>query len=217
LCHDIEKGLGHIGVDPHFAAAADETSLRHLDEMLGIEREMGIKATYNVVGCLFNEVRERIERDGHCIAFHSYNHNTHENQLEQCRQVDYRVKGYRPPQSKITPELRDENLCYHNFEWLANSAYSLGLRYPVMRSRIVKIPILFDDFELYRSKLEYRKWEQEAIDKITQNDFVAFSLHDCYAKFWLPHYRSFLKKIGEIGKLQTLNEISSDMILSNCR
>jgi hypothetical protein len=217
LCHDIERGLGHIGVDPTLVDLANKTSHSNLDEMLRIEKEMEVKATYNVVGYFFNEVREGIEKDSHCIAFHSYDHIIHEDQLAKCRQIDYRIKGYRAPQSKITPDLSDKNLCYHNFEWLASSANSLEIKLPEIKNRIVKIPILFDDFDLYRNKMKYEDWEKKAIQIIKQNDFVAFGLHDCYAHYWLPQYREFLKKIRDLGKLKTLNEIANEVFLSNSK
>lgn len=217
LCHDIERGMGHLDVDPNFADLANKTSQQKLHKMLIIEREMNVKATYNVLGCFFNEVREMIEKHGHCIAFHSYDHSVSADQLAKCRQVDYRIKGYRLPRSKITPDLSDENLCFHNFEWLASSEYFLGMKLPEMRNRIVKIPILFDDFELYRSKINYEDWEQKAIRIIKQNDFVAFCLHDCYAHYWLPYYREFLKKISGLGKFKTLNQAADEVILGSCR
>ncbi len=241
LCHDIERGLGHIDVDPNLAELANITFFENLDEMLKIEKEMNVKATYNVLGCFFDEVRDRINNNGHCIAFHSYDHkidrlwsyqkiyhkisklisgektkNAHDrddNQLAKCRQIDYRIKGYRPPRSKITSESRDENFCYHNFEWLAISRHSLKTELPVMQNRIAKIPILFDDFNLYKSRMKYEDWEQKAIELIKQNDFVALCLHDCYAHFWLPYYRRFLNKINELGQLKTLNEVANAVIL----
>lgn len=215
LCHDIERGMGHVEVNPAFAESAEKNSQRSLDEMLMIEKEIGVKATYNVVGCFFDEEREKIERNGHCISFHSYDHSMSIDQLDKCRRMDYRVKGYRPPQSKITSDLNDENLCFHNFEWLASSAYSLGMKLPEMRNRIVKIPILFDDFEMHRSGMKYQDWEREAIEKIRRNDFVAFSLHDCYAHHWLPYYREFLEKISGLGKFKTLNEVADEVILAS--
>lgn len=217
ICHDIERGLGHLDVDPEFAKLADKTSLSALSEMLVIERQMGIKATYNVLGCLFNEVRESIEKDGYCIAFHSYNHKSGEEQLLECRQVDYRIKGYRPPRSQITAELSDKNLCYHNFEWLASSANSLKTKFPKMQNRIVKIPILFDDFDMHKKKMKYEDWEQVGIDMIKQNYFVAFCLHDCYADYWLPYYKSFLEKIRGLGNFKTLDQVSSEIILSSAK
>src|SRR5438132_14160243 len=60
-------------------------------------------------------------------------------QLQKCREIDYRVKGYRPPQSRITSELSDTRLAFHNFEWLASSAHSLQTSLPELRNRIVKI------------------------------------------------------------------------------
>ena len=217
LCHDIERGLGHINVDPDFAEAANETSLGGVDEMLRIEKETGVKATYNVVGCFLNEVRGRIEGDGHCISFHSYDHINCGEQLDKCRQIDYRIKGYRAPQSIITSDLSDKNLCHHNFEWLASSAYSFGITSPEMENRIVKIPVLFDDFELYECKLAYGDWEKKAIETIKQHEFVAFSLHDCYADYWLLHYREFLKKVRDMGKFKTLNEVADRVFLNSSK
>jgi peptidoglycan/xylan/chitin deacetylase (PgdA/CDA1 family) len=193
--------------------------------MLSIERELGIKATYAVVGTLVPESRGRIERDGHCLAFHSYDHRIdqstspvsaeHADQLSRSRAIDYRLKGYRTPQSRITPELADENLCFHNFEWLASSAHSFGFDKPCLENRIVKIPIHFDDFALHRDGMAYDTWEAEAIATIENNRFVAFGLHDCYGDLWLPRYAGFLKKIRELGRLVTINQVSDEVFLQN--
>jgi hypothetical protein len=219
VCHDIEQGLGHLDSDPDFAALAEKTSPVSLAEMLRIEREMGVRATYNVVGQLFPIVREQIESEGHCLAFHSYNHRSadEENQIERCRSIDYRLKGYRPPQSKMTRELSEENLCFHNFEWLASSTHSLGFNTPRMRKGLVKIPIDFDDYEFYRDRLSWDVWEARALETIEKSDFIAFSLHDCYAPFWLPHYRSFLDKVRGLGTLKTMNEVLNAVVRSHAQ
>jgi hypothetical protein len=233
LCHDIERGLGHSDVDSSFAKHAEQVSAHYLDEMLRAEEEENVKATYHVVGSILPEVRARIESGGHCIGFHSYDHRVgrtpsrwhwarrlfrhklDSDQLPRCRDLDYRIKGYRPPRSRITPELNDTNLCYHNFEWLASSAYSLQLAAPELRNCLVKIPILFDDFEMYHSKMAYEDWEKEAIQRIQQAPFVAFSMHDCYAGFWLPHYKRFLQRITALGQLRTLDEVAGSVALSS--
>jgi hypothetical protein len=215
LCHDIERGSGHRDTDPSFAALAEKTAPENVQEMLRIEKELDLKTTYNVLGCLFNEVRTAIERDSHCLAFHSYDHRIDADQLPHCRQIDYRIKGYRPPQSRITLELTEKNLCFHNFEWLASSAHSLNITFPKMERGIVKIPILFDDYDLYEGKVKYEAWEQEALSAVRENDFVAFSMHDCYAGYWLPHYSSFLRKIRAMGTLKTLNQVANEVILGN--
>ena len=84
-----------------------------------------------------------------------------------------------------------------------------------MQSRIVKIPILFDDHDLYKRKMKYEDWEERAMDAIRKNYFVAFSLHDCYAQYWLPHYKEFLRKISDSGEFMTLDEAANKVILGN--
>src|SRR5262249_33204720 len=74
LCHDIERGRGHLDSDTAFAALAEETSPSSLTEMLRVERQTDVRATYNVVGELLSTVREEIGPPGHCLAFHSFNH-----------------------------------------------------------------------------------------------------------------------------------------------
>jgi peptidoglycan/xylan/chitin deacetylase (PgdA/CDA1 family) len=225
VCHDIERGMGHKDSDPDFAGRADASSLENLERMLSIERDLGIKATYAVVGTLVPELRGRIEEDGHGLAFHSYDHRIdestdpiaaeHADQLMRCRAVDYRLKGYRAPQSRITTELTDENLCFHNFEWLASSAFSFGFNEPCLQNRIVKIPIYFDDFWMHRDGLAYDAWETEAIATIENNRFVAFGLHDCYGELWLPRYARFLEKIRRLGRLMTVNQVADEVFLQN--
>jgi len=138
-----------------------------------------------------------------------------EDQLGRCRAVDYRLKGYRTPQSKITAELTDENLCFHNFDWLASSAHSLGFDEPRLQNRIVKIPIQFDDFPMYRDGQAYDAWESQALETIENNAFVAFGLHDCYGEFWLPRYAEFLEKLRRLGTLVTMNHVADNIFLQN--
>jgi hypothetical protein len=218
ICHDVEKGFGHTDVDPEFADFAHTTAADNLAAILAVERDSGVKATYNVLGRMFQEVEQQIRTDGHCIAFHSFDHGFDESephQLIECRKIDYRIKGYRPPQSKITKGLSDSHLAFHNFEWLASSTFSLGFSQPQASNRIVKIPIFFDDFHLYRGTQTYQDWEGFALKTIQENDFVAFSLHDCYAKFWLSNYQTFLEKIVNMAELKTMNQIASDVFLGN--
>jgi hypothetical protein len=183
--------------------------------MLRVERELGIRATYAVVGAILPEMRDRIEADGHCVAFHSWDHHIGPDQLDKCRSFDYRIKGYRPPQSVITAELSDANLLFHNFEWLANSAYMWGFNEPRLENRLAKLPIHFDDFSMYHDGVSYESWEREALATIQKHRFVAFSLHDCYGEYWLPHYRSLLEKVSQLGRLATLNEAANEKFLTH--
>ena len=235
VCHDIERGHGHRVSDPALATRADAAGDAVLDRMLAIERAAGVCATYSVIGCMLEAVRARIVSAGHACAFHSYDHvvpatglaaravrrlrggDPNPWQLERCRQVDYRLKGYRPPQSRLTPDLEDRNLCFHGFEWLATSAWSLGFREPRMENGIVKIPILLDDYEMYHDGVSFARWQQKALDLIDANAFVAVSLQDCYAEFWLTHYAEFLAAIRDRGRLRTLDEVAAEVALAHAR
>ena len=243
LCHDIEAGHGHIRADPSLAASAHQTWRQSLEEMLGIEAEAGCRATYNVLGLLFEEVRGAIEAGGHCLAFHSFDHEVPDRrrfanavyrlldrrrgaptdgeeepgasrQLNKCREIDYRIKGYRPPQSRITSDLSDANLCFHNFEWLASSAWGLRFSEPRLENRIAKLPIHLDDFDLYRGAVSYDAWEAGALKELAAHRVAAVSLHDSYAPLWLPRYRDFLERLGELGRLVTMDEVARDVVLA---
>ena len=125
--------------------------------MLAVEASAGVRVTYNVVGQILPEVREQIESGGHALAFHSFDHRRDGDQLRRCREVDYRLKGYRLPRSEPTPETTDEQLAFHNFEWLASSAHSLGLESPQLQNRVVRLPVALDDFPLYTGELGLRR------------------------------------------------------------
>lgn len=213
LCHDIERGTGFRDVDPAFANVADKRASESLDEMLAVERAAGVSATYCVVGSILEDVRSKIE-GRHCLAFHSYDHVLDAAHLERCRHVDYRLKGYRPPRSVITSELTDENLCFHNFDWLASSSSSLHVNQPELRNRIVRIPIHLDDHALYTREVSYADWERDLLEQIEQQVFTAFSLHDCYAPLWLEHYPRLLDKLAGLGRLRTLDQVSAQLILA---
>lgn len=243
ICHDIERGFGHLGIDAHRVQVADRIAPGALTEMVRCENAAGLKATYNVLGCFFDEVRAEIECNGHCLAFHSYNHQIrkywrltkhyyrvrravaslngggqngkYRDQLYRCRLVDRRVRGFRPPGSFATAEWSDYNLVFRNFEWYATSPWRIGSDRPVMRNRLVKIPLRFDDFPLYKSGVPFGDWEKRALTRIERHDFVAFGLHDCYADFWLPHYGTFLKKIAGLGNFKTLDDVANETLLAH--
>jgi hypothetical protein len=185
--------------------------------MCETEAALGVRATYCVVGSIMGEVRAGIEANGHCVAFHSFDHHLkRRNQLPRCRQVDYRIKGYRPPRSMITRELTDRKLLFHNFEWLASSAPSLGTPRPVLRNGLVRLPIALDDFALHSgSGVSFDDWAAGALQLVADSDFTAIGLHDCYAQHWLPHYQTLLERMSGLAELRTLNEVAAEITLGS--
>ena len=222
LVHDIERGLGHAGGDPAFVSDVDEASDASLTAMLDIERAAGVRATYVVVGTLMRDLRDRIELEagqwrgtaegGHALGFHSHDH-TSGPQVGRCRSVDYRLKGYRPPQSELTPELTDDTLGRYNFEWLASSTSSLGFAVPRMGNRVARIPIHIDDFPLHAGQLDFPSWRRRVLGMASAG-FTAVGLHDCYGRHWLPHYRALLDDLGGTGSLRTLDEVADELFLA---
>jgi len=63
--------------------------------------------------------------------------------------------------------------------------------------------------------MKYADWEHQAIRKIEENPFVAFSMHDCYAHFWLPHYQRLLETLTSLGHLKTFDEVASEVVFSH--
>lgn len=214
LCHDIERGLGHCDVDPAFAEAADAEAPAALEAMLAAERAAGVRATYNVVGVLMDELRGRIEPDGHAVAFHSYDHGASPEQLESCRAIDYRLKGYRPPRSVIGADLSDERLAGHNFEWVASSEYSLGIDRPCLSNRLAWIPVHLDDFVMHDRGVPYEDWERVALERVESQRVTVLSLHDCYGGHWLPGYGALLERLSERARLWTVDELAARVTLT---
>jgi hypothetical protein len=205
--HDIEEN-----VDTNISAAE---CAYNLTKMLEIENELGVNATYNILGLLFRSKREEIQASNprHSLAFHSFNHNLDDlGQLQQCRKVDLRVRGYRTPKSRITSELSDYALAYFNFEWLASSDSSLGHPDCKLKNGIVKIPIHQDDYPLAIKSVDYPRWEADLLDHAHTHTFFAFGLHDCYAREWLRHYPRLLGELSKIGRFVTADQLCNRII-----
>jgi|SRR5579884_119698 len=219
VAHDIEGGWGHLD-RPEVAGRMDGEAPAHLDAMLEIEAHAGVDATYCVLGILVPTLAERVRAAGHhCVAFHSFDHAGAdepgvEAQLGRCREVDYRLKGYRPAQSRLTSELSAGNLVFHNFEWLASSRHSLGSDRAKLADGVVWIPISIDDFALHQGT-RYEEWLDDTLATLAQCQTAVLSLHDCYGSLWLPRYRDLLSRLAELGEFATLDQLAARVLLRN--
>jgi hypothetical protein len=207
IFHDVEENID-TQISP--SECAD-----NLAQMLQIEESFGLVATYNILGTLFNRKKEEIRafNSGHSIAFHSFNHDIADlTQLQKCRSVDLRVRGYRPPQSRITSELMDYNLARLNFEWFACSARSLGYSDCRLEAGVVKIPIHLDDYVLQLGK-PYEQWRTGLLNQARAMPFLAIGLHDCYAGKWLGQYPDLLDELLTLKQVVSADEICDGVIL----
>ena len=207
ISHDVEE---NVDTKISSAECAD-----NLSRMLQIEQSFGLDVTYNVLGTLFQRKNAEIKafNPNHSIGFHSFNHDLKDQaQLPKCRAVHLRVRGYRPPQSRITAELTDYNLTLHNFEWFACSARRLGHSDCRLENGVVKIPIYLDDYALFLGK-PYDQWESELLSHARAMSFLGLGLHDCYAGKWLGSYTDLLDKLLNMKQSVNADEISDRMFL----
>jgi hypothetical protein len=207
--HDTEENVDS-DVDPD---RCHESFLRTLN----IEREHGVATTYNLLGRIFARKAPLIAEQGsHSIAFHTYDHRLKSlNQLEQVRNVDLQVRGYRPAQSVITSELTDYALGLWNFEWLMAAVRRLGVHVPTLQNGIVKIPVHVDDYYLHSRQWTYETWVARLMEMVKESPFVAVGFHDCYYKCWLDRYSELIGQLKSVGELWTCDQITNHVYLAD--
>jgi hypothetical protein len=205
--HDIEENLDtDISADECRAA---------LVRMLEVERAAGAHTTYNVVGTMFEEKARLIASQSphHALGFHSYDHRIMDlSQLRRVREVNLKVRGYRPPRSVLTPELTDYRLSHYNFEWLLNVTPRAGADW-ALENGLVKIPAHLDDYPLETGALAYADWKATLLRAAETQRFVAVGLHDCYARHWLDDYAALLAELQRRGELWTCDEVADRCFL----
>ena len=135
-------------------------------------------------------------------------------QLGRCRATDYRIKGYRPAQSRLGADTDERNLAHHNFEWLASWSRSFGFDEPRLERGIVKLPIRYDDFPLHQG-MEYDQWETRVTELARDREFFAISFHDCYGAAWIDGYAALLDRLRDLGAVKTFDQVSAEVILAD--
>ena len=181
LYHDIEQ---------NYDSNADPEVCRNIVyEFLRLEKKYNIRATYNIVGKIFinqPDLIDRILNEGQEIAFHSYNHQTDwnskyfSNEISLCRKVSLIPKGYRSPRSQINQEAV-QTIWNEGFYWTAE-----GDRHSepyFIYKGLVRLPIIADDWPLFEEKISADEWVNQFSKLIKNRSYTAFGLHDCVASF----------------------------------
>ena len=181
--HDIEQDIdSDIGADP-------EECRRIVDEFLRLEAQYNIPATYNVVGKLFLEqpdLIERIRNYGQEVAFHSYHHRTqsryYAEEIDLCKKAPTRARvyGYRSPQSRWN-QTTLKNLWNNGFLWNAEADEHEEPYF--IHKGLVCLPIATDDWTLHTGELDIEAWVEQFSDLLKTRRYFAFGSHDCTTSF----------------------------------
>ena len=177
--HDIEQ---------NYDSQADPAECRRMvDEFLKLEKKYNIPATYNVVGKLFNQQPDLIERiinEGQEVAFHSFNHQTdwnpqyYSNEIDLCRKVSPIPTGYRSPRSQIN-QSAVKTIWEKGFLWSAEGDYHTEPYF--IYKGLVRLPITGDDWSLHMGKVSADKWVRGFLKLLKSRTYIAFGLHDFVA------------------------------------
>jgi peptidoglycan/xylan/chitin deacetylase (PgdA/CDA1 family) len=184
--HDIEQNLD--------SEARPEQCREIVRAFLAIEKRHDVRATYNIAGKLIAEQPDMIDwiaRDGHEVAFHSYDHRRdwsarhYCEQIDSCRDLSEAIRGYRSPRSEIDlPAVT--HLWDRGFLWNAEGD-SRSEPYFIHRG-LVRLPITTDDWPLHRGVLSQESFASQFTALLDRRPYVAIGFHDSVTSF-NPHER----------------------------
>ena len=115
--------------------------------------------------------------------------------------------------SSSTTRWSDASFCFYNFEWLAFPGFDPS-DLPRFENRLLKIPISIDDSQLRTREADYDAWERAVLSEVERRPFAAIGLGAGGAEQWLPHYERLLDRLGDLGRVQTLDQYYGERILS---
>jgi peptidoglycan/xylan/chitin deacetylase (PgdA/CDA1 family) len=174
--HDVEQDLDS-SVDRGACRAA-------VDGFLDLEGRLGIRATYNVAGLLLQrdpDLRRRIERGGHEIAFHSHTHDPgwsparYAEEVRACRAFDTTIKGYRSPRSQWDASTLDA-LWSNGFLWNAESDRAAEPYF--VYEGLVRLPIGADDWSVFTGRSSLDQWVARFDQLAAERSYFGFGTHD---------------------------------------
>jgi SAM-dependent methyltransferase/peptidoglycan/xylan/chitin deacetylase (PgdA/CDA1 family) len=187
--HDTEQDLSGI---PDVDSKKCREAVR---SFLEIERKYHVAASYNVVGKLFEtqpDIINWIESHDQEVAFHSYSHRhdvatknlDYRAEIEQCRKVSPRPKGYRSPRGEFTQDTI-RSLWENGFLWNAEGVRRTEPFF--VYAGLVQLPIAMDDWLLYagprqRNKpIDVNEWLRRFSNLLDTRRYIAVGLHDSVA------------------------------------
>lgn len=231
------KNLAHITVFHDYEgdyAGKDlkKPSDRGVNRILDIEAKYKVKATYNIVGRLMNDVPETISRilaDGHEIASHSYGHSIMttlskneviwdiEKTKKLFKSIGIQLKGFRSPQSKWNFK-QMAILLAQGIHWSAEADYAT-FPYVIKRQKyrcLIRMPVVMDDWA-YQSmnispKIMLQKL-QNCVDEICkEKKYAAIGFHPWIQGKEAARLAVFEEFIAELSERKDLTLLPFDSV-----
>lgn len=229
IYHDYEGEYAWPGVK--------KISYTAVNRILDIEKEHGIKATYNTVGKLINDtplVIKRIIDEGHELASHSYSHcimsDMSWRELEQdiyyfkqlMKKYKIPLNGVRSPQSKWS-HIQMEVMANSGLKW---SAENDKADYPYIikkngDKKLVRMPIKMDDWNYKSLNWLPEKMLVKMLDTLDEvvddKKYAAFGFHPWVIgedKNRMAAFEKFIEALTNNKKISivTFNEMADIIV-----
>ena len=160
----------------------EEASYYGVTRLLDLEKQYNIKATYNVVGRLFDdhpEIINRIIDEGHDLASHSFDHKVITDlskkqidiDIEQSktifRKLHRELQGFRAPQSRWSFALM-RSMLDNGLKWSAENDKA-DFPYIIFKNgknEILRLPIKMDDWDYKEKKISPEQMRQKSEAKV---------------------------------------------------
>ncbi len=211
-----------------------ESSYNGVTKLLDIEKKYNIKATYNVVGRLFEDfpvIIKRIIKEGHDISSHSYNHEVIttlsrdqiDKDIKQSKlkfdQFNIPFNGFRSPQNRWNFKLM-RIMLKNGLRWSAEIDKA-DFPYTIFKNgnnSLVRFPVKMDDWEYISKKITPTEMYKKLINianRIEQNNcYGAIGFHPWVQGERRERIDVFSEFIKYISSIDNLNVMSFQQIYS---
>jgi hypothetical protein len=212
LTFDVASVEG-VGATP---SGSERSQTRHPDGAMGIERGVGSPITYVTPRRWFPLVKELLGSEEKCLAFSAPAVDLGDPgqlraELELCRRVSSRTKGYRLAGAREPGPSEAFELCYHKFDWILVGDLPAAFPTPRLDAGMVKIPLVATDADLRSNDLG--RWVNQTLDRVRRGGPLALSLGRNWWTLKVERRRELLDRLLLSVELTTCDRLAEDWIL----
>ncbi len=192
--------------------------LSSLEIATHLERKMGLPGTYVAPRDLFADVKKLVATERACLAFGasetgSSDRGQLQRELERCRRVSSRTKGYRLPDGRLPGASEAFDLCFHKFDWVLVDHLKARKQTPHLEAGMVRIPNVITDHDLQPASCD--PWVERALKAIRPGHPVTFSLGWNWWSLADERRQNILERIVSTSELKTCDQLADEWVLSH--